>query len=779
MQKKKTKKTESAIEEKIEYLGLNFERVPKALIATDNLNFKALKGYDEKQYKQYKYIKISDIDILLTPKHRMDSLHERYDEASPLYMYLDSINEENAIKYATFLKMLKKVQIDDVEKIKQEQEKLAKEIPYKVKFNGNYLWQIYYSEYSGRYFMLVPTEDSDYSTFFYLLKKKIENKKNDTIFVPISYLEYSGDFLKPADLKDLENYLWLFTKDYPAIYEVYDKKSKLSLQIIGETKVYGRVRTLYKMNFETAKEANKFFKLLKALFIIQIGLPHYYSFTTRINENGELQLYFENEHVQYENLLEFVAGQYKKSVEMKNQTEIEIEDLKIKLENLKMESIKLEKDYLEKEKTISTYLECKKTFFGKVKYFFSSSKKAKRAKTKKEKNEDIIPAERNQIEEKHVENRNYTLDELIMSFKDLEIAENSMKNIVQDINAIKLKNKNLNKKIENATLYINEINKHKKSIFEFWKYSNKDEVAALEEGEEEELNVSKIERVFNYDEDFEVFGEKVDKNQRLKFTDLELDSSFIASTELISAINDIYNKKYVELQEYAKILQKIKNEDGNEFMEEIVDFDIFGNDDSDGRKERIIGNKAHRETPRNRIKVLEINKNTKPQDLKEKLGEISRNLKKAIKKNTLDEDLYVYKASDKELTFGGLETFSLNEESEIKRVIFKNNELDSEIENINKVERIISKNKVKNNIYLYKIKLTKGTNFIAFSNIVLYNNKNMTLPVGMKESNRILIDTNEMKLTLVQEKEINVQYMKDRKDDFSDVVMKKIEVFEG
>ena len=33
-----------------------------------------------------------------------------------------------------------------------------------------------------------------------------------------------------------------------------------------------------------------------------------------------------------------------------------------------------------------------------------------------------------------------------MSFKDLEIAENSMKNIVQDINAIKLKNKNLKKK---------------------------------------------------------------------------------------------------------------------------------------------------------------------------------------------------------------------------------------------------------------------------------------------------------------------------------------------
>ena len=49
MQKKKKGTLDSAIEEKIEYLGLNFEKVPKALIATDNLNFKALKGYDEKQ----------------------------------------------------------------------------------------------------------------------------------------------------------------------------------------------------------------------------------------------------------------------------------------------------------------------------------------------------------------------------------------------------------------------------------------------------------------------------------------------------------------------------------------------------------------------------------------------------------------------------------------------------------------------------------------------------------------------------------------------------------
>ena len=757
LQKKKKGTLESAIEEKIEYLGLNFERVPKALIATDNLNFKALKGYDEKQYKQYKYVKISDIDILLTPTHRMDSLHERYDEASPLYMYLDSINEENALKYTTFLKMLKKVEIGDIEKIREEQEKLAKEIPFKVKFNGNYLWQIYYSEYSNRYFMLVPTEDSDYSTFFYLLKKKIENKKNDMIFVPISYLEYSGQFLKVSDLKDLENYLWLFTKDYPSIYEVYDKKQNMSLQIVGETKIYGRIRTLYKMNFETAKDATKFFKLLKALFILQIGLPHYYNFTTSINDNGELELYLNDQQIRYENLLEFVAAQYKSSIELKNNTEVEIDELKEKLEKLKKESINLEKEYLEKEKTISTYLECKKTFFGKVKYFFSSGKKTKKVKEKKEMKEERVKHEKAIRKEKQIENRNYTLDELIMSFKDLEIAENSMKNIVQDINAIKLKNKNLKKKIENATMYINEINKHKKSIFEFWKYSNKDEVAALEEGEEEELNVSKIEKVFNFDEDFEAFGEKADKNQRLKFTDSELDSSFIASTELITAINDIYNKKYVELQEYNEMLDKIKNEDGNQIIEENVDFDIFGNEESDGRKERTLGSKTHRETPRNKIKVLEINKETKGQDLKEKLGEISRNIKKALKKNTLDEDIYVYKASDKKSTFDGLEAFSLNEENELTQTMLTSSKKD---------------------IYLYKIKLSKGTNFIAFSNIVLYNNKNMTLPVGMTESNRILIDSKEIESTPTEVKKINVEYLKNNKDDFSDIIMKKINIYE-
>ena len=759
--KKKVSTIDSNMKEKIEYLRLNFEKVPKTLIATDNLNFKLFKGYDEKQYKQYKYIKISDIDILLTPTHRLDSLSERYDKANPLYMYLDSKQEENTEKYVTFLKMLKKIEISDVEKIEKEQEKLAKEIPFKVKYNGNYLWQIYYSENTDRYFMLVPTEDSDYSAFFYLLKKKIENKRNEKVFVPISYLDYSERILKKSEIKDLENYLWLFTKDYPSIYEVFDQNNKNTLQIIGETKIYGRIRTLYKMVFDSSKEANKFFKLLKALFILQIGLPHYYNFTTSINENGEIDLYLNDEKIKYEKLPEFVSNQYKKSVELKISTEKEIITLNEKLNNLKRESLQLEKEYLEKEKMISTFLECKKSFFGKVKYFFTSGKKAKKTKKNDEKIlvEDKIDNNENSIDKNiKIEEKSHTLDELIMSFKELELIENKKKNAVQDINALKLKNKNLKKKIENASSYINEINKHKKSIFEFWKYSNKDQVASLEEGEQEEVNISKIEKIFDYDNDFESFGEKVDKNQRIKFTDAELEACYIASTDLFDLVKRINNKENIELSEYSEILKDLKDQKTEVTEESDETFDVFGTDSAKFDKERKIGNKTHRENPRNKYQILGIKKGMKVLELKKALTDVNKEIKKALTKNSLNEDLYVYIISDNKIDFKGLTIVSLNEEKNMQDFI-KYSESDSDI-------------------YIYRIKLPINTNFVAFTNIIMYNNRNMTLPVGMNESNQILIDYDKLNLNQSNNNKINIEYLEDEKDDFSKLLTRKIEIFE-
>ena len=90
----------------------------------------------------------------------------------------------------------------------------------------------------------------------------------------------------------------------------------------------------------------------------------------------------------------------------------------------------------------------------------------------------------------------YTLEDLIGLCTRLNSKNEINKNMKLDINAMELKITNLTKKIENAELYINEIEKHKKSIFEFWKFTNKDEISTLTQGEQEELPKTKIEKCF-------------------------------------------------------------------------------------------------------------------------------------------------------------------------------------------------------------------------------------------------------------------------------------------
>ena len=760
MPRRKKLDIEPSLKEKLDYIGLDLQKVPDYLTEFQNLNYKIIKNYDEKQYKQYKFIDVKNIQILISNTNRLNSVKEKYENSRPLIYYLDYKNEENLIYYNTFLDMLKKVEMYEIDKIEEEQKMLSKKQPFKVKFNGNYLWQIYYSEYDDKYFMMVPTEDSDYSTFFYLLKKKIENNENEKIYAPVSYVDYSSGILKKSEIKDLENYLWLFTKDYPLIYEVYDKKDKPSLQIVGETEIYDKVKTLYKIILNNSKEATKFYKLVKALFILESELPNYYNFETQINEKGELGFYLNNVKVQYENLPEFIVEQYLRSISLKNKTEEELIDFKQKIQNLKTEASNLENEYMAKEKQISTYLECKKTFFGKVKYFFKFGKK----NTKTEKKislDDRMEGnkkENSKNEKFKLSERNYTLDELIESYKELETKENEKKNIVMDINAIKLKNKNLKRKLQNATAYIEEINKHKRSIFEFWKYSNKDAVEALDEGEEETLNIKEIEKTFDFEDDFEKFGNKMDKIQRKVLTDDEFDSIYVASTDLINLINKIY-KKEAENKEISDALKKIKEEKEEKMQEESEEsFDIFGKLNSIIDSDKTIGNKVHRETERDIYEILEIKKGSKGLELKRNLDDVIKNIKTALNKITIDRPIYVYKALSEEADLNGIQTFSLDIKEEL--------------------DRCIKEEKTKNKIYLYKVKLGSGTNILAFSNIIYYNNKNMTLPLGMNLSTKILTDLSKINLKNTSQKELHKIQFTNQNDDFSSLNVRDINVLE-
>ena len=767
MPRKKKEKIEG-IEDKLEYLGLELDNIPKKLKEFEPLEFRVPRFYDEKQYRQYRYIPVQDLQILLSPTNRLEELGEKYKKASPLYEYLDNEKEENILKYTTFLNMLKNFNIEDVENVEKEQNNLNREIPFKIKYQGNYLWQIYYSENTDKYFMIVPTEDTDYSTFFYILKKKIENKKNAKIFVPVSNVKYSNKFWTKSAFEDMENYLWMFTKDWPLIYEVYDKNEELSIQIIGETNVYGKIKTPYKIELKTAKEANEFYKLIKALFILQTELPHYFNFTTNIDENCSLEFYLEDQKIQYKYMTSFIRDQYKVALKSRKEIRSKIRFYKKKLEELKQIAAEQDIEYIAKEKQISTFLECKKSFFGKVKYFFKYSKKSNKVRKEAEEQEYEEIEENNQEEQitqtqdtkkekkKIPIKKVYTLEELIENYKELEKLETEMKNLLMDVNALKLKNKNMEKKIQNAAKFIEEIDSHKKSIFEFWKYSNKDEIAVLPEGELEEVNVIKrIEKTFDYEEDFEELGKKLDRMQRKNLSKEEIEGTFIATTNVVEILNKIKTNNIMP-EDIEKSLKEIKKEtiDEKALTEE---YDIFGNLIEENTKIKKIKNKKHRELPRDKYNILDVNKNTKQIGYKLTLQSIIKNITSALEKGVIPENLPVYKAVlDDKLNNKEINVFNINPEEEIK---------DAMIEDGNKIN-------------LYKINVKEGTNGVAFTNIIFYDNQNKTLPLGMDLSTKLILNTAKLHLNLLSKKLFKVAKLEDEKDDFSEVLVKDVEVYE-
>ena len=765
MPRRKKEKIEG-ISDKIEYLGLNLDKIPESFKKFEPLEYRVPRFYDEKQYRQYRFISIKDIQILLSPTNRLSDLNERYKKARPLYEYLDKENEENILKYTTFLNMLKNMNIEEIERIEEEQANLSKKIPFKVKFQGNYLWQIYYSENTDKYFMIVPTEDTDYSTFFYLLKKQIENKKTGKIFVPISNIKYSNSYLKNSEFEDIENYLWLFTKDWPLIYEVYNKKDELSIQITGDTNVYEKIKTPYKIVLETESEANEFYKFVKALFILQTDISNFYNFDTNINKEGSLEFYLDGQKIEYKHMVEFIREQYKIGLKRRKEIKSKIRAYSKKLQQLQQLAAGQEIEYLAKEKQISTFLECKKSFLGKFKYFFKYSKKSNKKPERKEEEIEEIEIEIETKEEKVEVKKEkkkipikkvYTLEELITSYKELEELETKMKNLLMDINALKLKTKNMAKKIENATKYIEEIDKHKKSIFEFWKYSNKDEISVLPEGEEEEVNViKKIEKTFNYEEDIEEFGKKLDRIQRKNLSKEDTDSIYITTTNLINMLNKMKTNNIFP-DEMEKNLKELKNEAKELKSLNEEEYDIFGNIIEDSTKIRKINNKRHRELPKDKFNILEINKNTKQIGYKLALQMVIQNISRAMEKGIIPESLPVYKAiSDGNLSNKEINVFNINPENEMQEVV----KLDGD------------------KINLYKLNVKEGTCGIGFTNIIFYDNQNKTLPIGMDLSTKMIIDTSKLHLRLLKNKSFKVANFEDENNDFSDVNIKDVDVFE-
>ena len=280
-------------------------------------------------------------------------------------------------------------------------------------------------------------------------------------------------------------------------------------------------------------------------------------------------------------------------------------------------------------------------------------------------------------------------------------------------------------------MYIDEIDKHKKSIFDFWKFANKDEKAALEMGRESENEKKKkeIKKIFDVEMDFSSLGDTADRIQRKKLSIEEMDSCFIAQTEIIDYINKI---RLNELQkdDLEKLLSKLQNEfDENGIIIDSNSFDIFGNLKGADNRVKYIGSRSHREKEKNKFTIMNINKKIDIFDFTEKIQSILTYLDGAIPKIKSIYDMTLYKLVpiSKTIEEDCFEIFNINVENELK-------DFDDDNEG---AYNLIALN--------YK----EGLPIIYYTNSIFFNNENKTLPIGMNLSSKVLIDNSRLKFELI------------------------------
>lgn len=706
------------IDEKLKYIGLNLENVQDTLKQQVNLNYKVVKEFDNSSYKIYKYISVKDIEIFITPKQRLASLKEKYKTAEHLSKYLDKSQD----KYIELIEALSNTSIEEIQKIEEEQKLLNEKMPWNIKYKNAFKWQIYYSKNDNKYFMLVPLSEKDNATLFYLLKEKINclnNNIDKKIYVPICDEEYSYKYLSKGQVSDIENYLWFFTKKWPSIYEVYDKQNNKYIQIIGKTNVYQGVESSYKIIIENNKEAEEKYKLMKALFIIASDLKFIYNFECEVDDNGILKFLFQEDELEFKYLEKFLKEQVDKKLDETKDIIEDTKELEEKLIDLKQENEKRNEEYTNKEKQIVMFLQCKKTFIGRFKYFFKTKKSKKKITLKGIENLpkiiDFIEDEEENGDFVFEEKDRYTIEDLLTICHILEKKETIYKDKKYTIKALEEKINILNKKIENADLYIQEIEKHKRSIFEFWKFTNKDLPDAIAEAEklkQEEKN--KIKKSFNYQEDMQNLGKKMDEFQKNTLSKNEIDALYVVK-DYIDIIN-ILCKTEIDDEDNSVISQVLASEkskyDKQLSEKDVIYFDIFGNIDKEPEK---IKEPETIEERKDKYQILHLDSKMKLNEFKETLNKFKRILEKEYNKIKLPYDISLY------------------------CLLNQNTMSEWSVANINP-DNIIQKDTKRENIDIIKYNIPEGSSVLFYTNCILYKGNNTN--IGINDDSETLLHLN-------------------------------------
>ena len=70
--------TNGEILEKLKYIGLDLDNIPESIRRFEPLEYRPSKYDDNHTYKVYKYVDVSNIEILLTKANRLSTIAEKY-----------------------------------------------------------------------------------------------------------------------------------------------------------------------------------------------------------------------------------------------------------------------------------------------------------------------------------------------------------------------------------------------------------------------------------------------------------------------------------------------------------------------------------------------------------------------------------------------------------------------------------------------------------------------------------------------------------------------------
>ena len=710
---KKTNEEIKKIDEKIEYIGLDLKKIPVFLKKNKMTECNLEKEYRDTTYKVYRYIDVNDIQIFITSENDMANIQKKCKSARPL----GDFNDEE-LKQA-FMSMVENMNVENFMELENEQNKFDISYPYSISYKNALKWRVFYSANSKKYFMLVSSNEKDNEAMFLLLKKQIQSNKEKVaikIYIPIANEGYSQNFLSNSQITDIENNLWFFTKKWPSVYEVVDIYGNRSMHIIGKNTVYENVESFYKIFIKDKKEAIEKYELLKELFLIESNLKDEYHFNIKIDEKGLFQIFLDDQELSLDNMNEFLNKQSEEKIKKTQELIDNIENIEIELGEKKEELEKKNEEYNFKQKQIVTFLQCKKTFLGRFKYFFKSNKKNKRINRLPQVQKVEVIAD-DVIKEIYESKDFYYIEDLlaicnILSkyIKNFDTKKQELKVTIEKIEILK-------QKIKNADLFISEIESHKHSIFEFWKFTNKDVPNELTEAEKNHVpEEEKKEKEFVFMQDIEKLENQMDNIQIDKLSKNEMDAIFVAK-DYINIIN-VLCKKELE-QDDENYINKILEEEKENYVREKSNKNIIYYDAKQNVNVHIKEEKQ--DVRKDKYEILNYDSNMNTQNFKEEIIKTKKILEKAYNKISIPYNIPVYS-------------------------VLKNNQMHEwSLTNLDLQEEI--KNEKATNVDIIKYNVPKGSSALFYTNHVMYCNNENNKCEKIKEKNALL-NINEFELSL-------------------------------